>query len=204
MPISFTVFRPCYFWFQNVFQSFKNTFYFLLNSYVFKYLHSVLFQFSKLCISERVKYMYLIPFLHCFEIEMYDWSNQPFGIVFIDHQKNKMWICNKIKIWIQLLGFSRNDFDLLFLYNVMDGYSIPLLYFCQSLLDFRNPWDSSPFVLTKLYHFLIQIVYIYILTIFSGFFLPIHFCCPLAVIFELLEVTALLRRLFMSLQLTGA
>ena len=132
-------------------------------------MHSVLFQFSKLCIRKRVKYMYLIPFLHCFEIEMYDWSNQPFGIVFIDHQKNKMWICNKIKIWIQLLGFSRNDFDLLFLYNVMDGYSISLLYFCQSLLDLRNSWDSNPFVLTKLYHFLIKIVYIYILTSFSGF-----------------------------------
>ena len=133
-------------------------------------MHFLIFQFSKLCISERVKYMYLIPFLHCFEIEMYDWSNQPFGIVFIDHQKNKMWVCNKIKTWIQLFGFSRNDFDLLFLYNVMDGYSIPLLYFCQSLLDLRNPWDSNPFVLTKLYHFLIKIVYIYILTIFSGFF----------------------------------
>ena len=113
--------------------------------------------------------MYLIPFLHCFEIEMYDWSNQPFGIVFIDHQKNKMWICDEIKTWIQLFGFSRNDFDLLFLYNVMDGYSISLLYFCQSLLDLRNSWDSNPFVLTKLYHFLIKIVRIYILTIFSGF-----------------------------------
>ena len=76
----------------------------------------------------------------------------------------------KIKTGTQLFGFSKNDFDLLFLYNMMDGYSIPLLYFCQSLLDFRNPWDSNPFVLTKLYHFLIKIVYIYILTIFSGFF----------------------------------
>ena len=90
---------------QISFNPLKNTFYILLSSCIFKYLHFVLFQFSKLCISERVKYMYLIPFLHCFEIEMYDWSNQPFGIVFIDHQKNKMWICNKIKtmnpiIWV--------------------------------------------------------------------------------------------------------
>ena len=91
--------------FSNLFQCFKNSFYILLKSCIFKYLHFLIFQFSKLCIGERVKYMYLIPFLHCFEIEMYDWSNQPFGIVFIDHQKNKMWICNKIKtmnpiIWV--------------------------------------------------------------------------------------------------------